>query len=156
VGRIEVRTREQSPTWRAGFHRLEHLLGPVGIARQVDVGTHLFDEKLVRAAEHYQSLSPILEVCRDVFCNRWSPRGECQALLTEHAEPAIAKQRRQQQIAVHVVSRASAHRRDCTAAEDRASVGRGWIVELPARIMIARLEIEALIVYTIHCCHIAA
>jgi hypothetical protein len=125
VGRIEVRTREQSPSWRARFHGFQHLLGLAGIGRHVYRRTHLLDQVLMRAAKHDQSLCPMLEVGWDVLWNRGSPRGQRQALLSEHAEPTIAKQRRQQEIAVPVILRAVAHRRDRTAAEDRAGASRG-------------------------------
>ena len=74
MGGIERCASEESPSRRAGFHGLEHLLGLVGIGCQIDRRTHLLDQVLVHAAEHDQSLGSTLEIGRDICRDRWSPR----------------------------------------------------------------------------------
>jgi hypothetical protein len=92
MGGIERSPKEQSPSRRADFHGLEHLLGLAAIGRSVYRGTHSFDEMLMRAAEHDELLGLMLERRRNALGNGWSPRGQVETLLAEHGEPFISKQ----------------------------------------------------------------
>ncbi len=83
--------------------------------------THSLDKVLVVRAEHNKLSGSMLEVPLYTSRNGWGPNGRFAALLAEHSESTIAEQRCQQEIAIHVVLRPVAHRRNSAAAENRAS-----------------------------------